>query len=382
MDFDALIERLIEDATERFLSPSLPPSEWDYEGLGRWAAGLGLSLPIRQWAADEPAEEEAPDYERRRREEIRRRIRQRAESRLRQTSPADAVAKVVEPHAERLLAAPEEEGTEGYRPLAQWLGRALEVPVGEADLRQAVGAELDAIEADLVRRALGARATPERAYGGLFDAFLRKDLADPDRDLTRAAAYVQRKYGLAVSPFDLSKLTVEEMGERLMERTRAAYRAREEAIGPDKMRLIEKILILEKTDAKWKDHLLAMDHLKAGIGLRGYAQLDPKVEYTREARRMFDEMLASLREEVTDLILKLDIGAEEAGPVSVYAGATEQPAEMAEAFSMQEQQEQAIAATEGREKPKPIRAGRRVRRNAPCPCGSGKKYKNCCGKAA
>ena len=155
-------------------------------------------------------------------------------------------------------------------------------------------------------------------------------------------------------------------------------------MGPKLMRDIEKFILLEKIDTKWKDHLYAMDHLKGGIGLRGYAQLDPKVEYTREARRMFDEMWAAIGEEVTDLVLRVHFKSSEeeaAAPRDVWSGAEAMHPEAAVGGSeIRKQQEAAIAASRSAEKPKPIVSGDRVGRNDPCPCGSGKKYKKCCGK--
>ena len=160
--------------------------------------------------------------------------------------------------------------------------------------------------------------------------------------------------------------------------------------------MIERFLLLQKIDVKWKDHLLNMDHLKGGIGLRGYAQVDPKVEYTREARILFDQMKASVRQEVSDLILRLEIGerpgesrAPEAGPDGgggIWGGATANkpgpaaPAAQSEAATIRRQQRAAIAASERPDKPEPIKAAQRVGRNDPCPCGSGKKFKKCCGR--
>ena len=97
----------------------------------------------------------------------------------------------------------------------------------------------------------------------------------------------------------------------MLKKAEEAYEIKESAIGKEEMETIAQILLLEKIDTKWKDHLYAMDHLRSGIGLRGYAQIDPKIEYKREALGMFEGMNLSIRDEVTDLIFKLQIGKDE-----------------------------------------------------------------------
>jgi preprotein translocase subunit SecA len=227
------------------------------------------------------------------------------------------------------------------------------------------------------------------------------DLASRERNLAGLSDALSRKYGVALDPFDLSKLDARQIGETAVQKIREAYGRRETELGPERMRLIERFLLLQKFDVKWKEHLLVMDHLKGGIGMRGYAQVDPKVEYTREARQLFDKMKSSVRQEVSDLILRLEIGrpAEAAqtatqapaapqAPANIWAGAKASHAEGApsagaqtEAAGIRKQQRAAIDATSRPQRPEPIKAAAgRVGRNDPCPCGSGKKFKKCCGK--
>ena len=382
---DSTIETLAEDAMSRFLPTSEPPGEWDLDGLAAWANAIGISLPVNQWREDEPSEEEAADFEQTRRAEIRKRTLERLQTHFKNAPPVGVVARLVETEARKLLGPQAEDETPSYKPLSNWLSRNLGIPLSEGDIRETVEAEMERIQLDIARHAEKARGSStltqfaERCNRDLFDAFMPKDLAQPDRDMSRLGFYCLRKYGVQVSPYDLSKLMIEEMSRDLLERIRAAYKAREAQISSEKMRMIEKFVLLQKTDMKWKDHLLGMDHLKTGIGLRGYAQVDPKVEYTREARRMFDELQASLREEVTDLLLKVELRTEDRGPSSVFSGAKEATPTAAEAARFQRRQE-AVAAGGSAEKSRPIVAGERVGRNSPCPCGSGKKYKNCCGK--
>jgi len=143
------------------------------------------------------------------------------------------------------------------------------------------------------------------------------------------------------------------------------------------MRVLERSLVLQILDTAWKDHLLAMDHLRSAVSLRGWAQVDPKVEYKREGMRTFEQMWTSVGERVTDLIFKIEQLDQE------FVGSTwkESAAVHEEAPGTQEiarQQQSAIDASQSNAKIEPIRnQGPRIGRNDPCPCGSGKKYKNC-----
>jgi len=144
---------------------------------------------------------------------------------------------------------------------------------------------------------------------------------------------------------------------------------------------LERSVLLQFYDLSWKDHLLAMDHLRGGIGFRGYAEQDPKTVYKKEGYRLFEEMLASVREKVTDVILKTRLGRE-AEMESVYQVSQFLHEQLLgydhlaqEAAALQAASEPQKARTIVREHPK-------VGRNDPCPCGSGKKYKKCHGRNA
>jgi preprotein translocase subunit SecA len=152
------------------------------------------------------------------------------------------------------------------------------------------------------------------------------------------------------------------------------WNAFDERYRPD-MRSMERNLILDRLDSSWKNHLYTMDHLRSTIGLRSYGQDDPKTEYKREGMKEFEAMWEGIADKVTDSVFRME---EEGGFQEWSIGATikEQAQGMA---SMQSQQDEAIANSQkGDKKPEPIRnRGDRVGRNDPCPCGSGKKYKNC-----
>ena len=142
---------------------------------------------------------------------------------------------------------------------------------------------------------------------------------------------------------------------------------------------LEKYVLLQVYDIAWKDHLYNMDHLKDSIWMRSFAEKDPKTEYKREGHRMFREMLANIDERVTDIIFKvhLEAGARARSVWNVSQVAHDQVGQ----FAMAERQRAAAQAPQGEVVVKQIRLDKpKVGRNDPCPCGSGKKYKKCCGK--
>jgi preprotein translocase subunit SecA len=144
---------------------------------------------------------------------------------------------------------------------------------------------------------------------------------------------------------------------------------------------MEKYVLLQVYDSTWKDHLYSMDHLKDSIWTRSFAEKDPKVEYKREGFRMFNEMLDSIESRVADIVFKvhLDAGARAKTVWRVSQTAHDEVGQ----FAMAERQRAAAQAPQGEQKVKQIKLEQpKVGRNDPCPCGSGKKYKKCCGKNA
>ncbi|MHC4758661.1 MAG: preprotein translocase subunit SecA [Planctomycetota bacterium] len=144
---------------------------------------------------------------------------------------------------------------------------------------------------------------------------------------------------------------------------------------------LEKYVLLQVYDSSWKDHLYSMDHLKGTIWMRSHAQKDPKVEYKREGFRMFDQMLTNIEDRVTDIIFKvrLEAGAQARSVWNVSQTSHDEVGQ----FAMAERQRAAAQAPQGETKVKQIKIDApKVGRNDPCPCGSGKKYKKCCGKTA
>ncbi|NIP27876.1 MAG: preprotein translocase subunit SecA [Phycisphaerae bacterium] len=142
---------------------------------------------------------------------------------------------------------------------------------------------------------------------------------------------------------------------------------------------LERYVLIQVYDSTWKDHLYTMDHLKSSIWMRSMAEKDPKTEYKREGHRMFQEMLSTIEDRVTDIIFKvrLEAGAQARSVWNVSQTAHDEVGQ----FAMAERQRAAAQAPQGEQKVKQIRLeSPKVGRNEPCPCGSGKKYKKCCGK--
>jgi len=142
---------------------------------------------------------------------------------------------------------------------------------------------------------------------------------------------------------------------------------------------LERFVLIQIFDSTWKDHLYAMDHLKESIMLRAYAEKDPKIEYKQEGFRMFNEMLQTIEDRVTDIIFRVRLQAGQQSR-SVYNVSETQKQEVSQ-FEMAQRQRAAAAAPQGEQKVKQIKLDQpKVGRNDPCPCGSGKKYKKCCGQ--
>ena len=176
------------------------------------------------------------------------------------------------------------------------------------------------------------------------------------------------------------QLHEETLRQRIHDELLAAYRDKEAQAGSEQMRRIEKEVMLYTLDTHWKEHLAAMDCLRQGIHLRGYAQKNPKQEYKREAFEMFSHMLGAIKQEVIEILSKLQL---QAPPV------TQEPVVDPTQFEFQHEEftgldSEAVAPEQAGEAAEPqqpfVRADRKVGRNEPCPCGSGKKYKHCHGK--
>ena len=255
---------------------------------------------------------------------------------------------------------------------------------------------------DMVGRFVEERC-PERAHPDTYDlAGLRDDLA--------------AAFGLRCESVDTDGLDRQGIADEYTEDLCRHYEAKAETAGVERMRYSERMIMLQLLDHQWKDHLLSMDHLKEGITLRGYGQKDPLVEYKKESFNIFQQMMGTFEEETLKILFHLQVSEPEKqvadrGPEAELAAAPVVPSggpatngdgargrEMAgpEGDSLDEftraarrrnqrQMEQvrmAGAGDAGSVAVKQVVRGKKVGRNAPCPCGSGKKYKRCCGAVA
>jgi preprotein translocase SecA subunit len=211
---------------------------------------------------------------------------------------------------------------------------------------------------------------------GLSDEILArygdKELHPSDWDLSGLREGLHHQFNLRVDfrAEELDNSTVDGLTELAIHKITQAYEDKEKRFGPPMLRQLEKIIMLQTIDSLWKDHLLSMDHLKEGIGLRGYGQKNPLQEYQKEGFEMFEDMIHRIQEDVVQKLFTVEIARES----------------VAQRMEMEQPRPQRMILSRGGESveapraPQARRQGEKIGRNNPCPCGSGKKYKRCCGK--
>ncbi|HEY7318206.1 MAG TPA: SEC-C metal-binding domain-containing protein, partial [Candidatus Binatia bacterium] len=199
-----------------------------------------------------------------------------------------------------------------------------------------------------------------------------KEVHPSDWDLPGLREGLHHQFNLRIDfqSEELENLTVDALAELTTQKITETYADKEKRFGAPMLRQLEKIIMLQTIDSLWKDHLLNMDHLKEGIGLRGYGQKNPLQEYQKEGFEMFEEMIHRIQEDVVQKLFTVEI-AREAVAQEVQM---QQPRAQRMILSRGDESVQSAPASPAR------RQGEKVGRNMPCPCGSGKKYKRCCGK--
>jgi len=202
----------------------------------------------------------------------------------------------------------------------------------------------------------------------IADTFAADNPHAEEWDLKEIRDAVYKQFNFRLNGFDeqtLDGLNRDGLAEMIFEEAAKIYQEREAAIGSEEFRQLERLVMLQTVDNLWKDHLLSMDHLKEGIGLRGYAQQNPLIVYKKEGYEMFQEMIERIKEETLGILYRIQIA---------------EPEKMDD-FRQPKQQQLAFSGGGEPEQKKPAkRTAQKIGRNAPCPCGSGKKYKKCCGK--
>ncbi len=178
-----------------------------------------------------------------------------------------------------------------------------------------------------------------------------------------------------------SELNEENLSQRVTEIANEHYQGKVDKVGADIMHQYERAVMLQSLDIHWREHLAALDHLRQGIHLRGYAQKNPKQEYKREAFDLFATMLEEIKSEVTKILMLVQIRSEQ--QVEAASEAPRSPVNMQYHHATYEKALGEDEGSDGQETHQPfVRQGEKIGRNAPCPCGSGKKYKQCHGKLA
>ncbi|OGC01403.1 MAG: preprotein translocase subunit SecA [candidate division NC10 bacterium RIFCSPLOWO2_12_FULL_66_18] len=222
----------------------------------------------------------------------------------------------------------------------------------------------------------------EEVLDGILDLYTNEETYPEEWDMVGLAEAVKRQFDLQVSwtTEEIEGLTRVLLKDDLLQKTQGAYRAKEAQVSTDMMRYLERMILLQVVDSQWKDHLLAMDHLKEGIGLRGYGQKDPLIEYKREGFEMFEAMEARIAKDALEYLMKVQV-AVEPERVAQAADLSGLPLTPLRTPSERRREREATPSRSLRPAAAPAVAAPRAKvgRNEPCPCGSGKKYKKCCG---
>jgi len=250
----------------------------------------------------------------------------------------------------------------------------------------------------------------------LGDTYCGRELHPGQWNTVQFLAEMNSQFGIdaKAAGADPTSLNHDQLSDATAEAVAKKYEDKERQLSPDLMRWLERRIILDVVDGQWKDHLLSLDHLKEGIGLRGYGQKDPLVEFKKEAFILFEDMMARIDNEAVRYLFNVQVqmegqpppqppqvspqqGVPQSGgsrPLAAAASAAARASEdsnvplpafareMERRQQRQEREMQLQAGTAASEAPKPVRAGAKIGRNDPCPCGSGKKYKKCHGVSA
>ncbi|MGB4569693.1 MAG: preprotein translocase subunit SecA [Tepidanaerobacteraceae bacterium] len=197
----------------------------------------------------------------------------------------------------------------------------------------------------------------------LLDIYAAKEIHPEEWNLKGLSDYLMDIFQIRyeVEAERLEDISRDDLRRELISRAQAAYEKKEEELGSETMRELERYIMLKTVDQKWMDHIDAMDQLREGIGLRAYGQRDPLIEYKFEGYEMFQEMIRSIQEDTLRYLFRVQI--------------TRAPERRQTTYNL------SYSHSDGAEKAQPVRKQKKIGRNDPCPCGSGKKYKKCCGRA-
>lgn len=230
----------------------------------------------------------------------------------------------------------------------------------------------------------------DEVLDSVLDIYVNEKMRADEWDFNSLRQYLESRYGVKTKNINLEDMPISDIKDALLTLMQELYEDKEKSLGSQMMRHLEKMILLQVVDTRWKDHLYAMDNLREGIGLRAYGQRDPLVEYQHEGYAMFMDMIDRIKEETIEYLFKIQ-AVRETAPSGVFDFSRqklvhEEKDQFQDALSIAQQKSpeaqeaeyagqlpQEHVETYKREDPK-------VGRNEPCPCGSGKKYKKCCGK--
>ena len=209
----------------------------------------------------------------------------------------------------------------------------------------------------------------------ILQNYTNKEIYPEEWDWSGLKGHINQIFAISLSipKEEIPKLSITKLKDILTEKTFNIYELREKEFTPPLMRQIETMIVLRVVDREWKDNLRRLDELKQGIGLRAYGQKDPLMEYHFEANNMFQDMINSIKEEVVKFIYKVRLKKEESQGVSQTRRETPVPIVSSQTKKSPFIKRKGLEEEEGQKKKK-------IGRNDPCPCGSGLKYKHCCGK--
>jgi preprotein translocase subunit SecA len=261
--------------------------------------------------------------------------------------------------------------------LVQWARKRFDVDLDLEDLKNRQRDEIRALLIDHSRRFAEKAFDPQGEVESRLKQVFDGETLSPkalhsaleDGRLKGLSDWLRQDLDYPLLPEAMTRMNPETLKNFMASAVEARYRP--------EMQKLERALLLNLLDSAWKDHLLVMDHLRDSVGMRGYAQVDPKVEYKREGMRTFEQMWDTVGERTTDLIFRME-ELNESFVGSTWTGAEARHESAPPPSDIGAEQQAAIEGTQGDGKPKPIRnQAQRVGRNDPCPCGSGKKFKNC-----
>ena len=350
-------EAQIFEAVEENLPETEDESEWNWSALASFAnARWKLSVNDR-------------DLKRVGRDDVAEWLQQRA---------AEAVEKADLSEGERFLAP-----DFGFRSARAWTDWRFGIELSDDELAGFTAAEPDpdtfkALVRDKARAAYRQREIEYPVLVGLAHFAGRQPDGSRRLDREGLLAWARDRFDPGLDEAAVAANDLDTLKQTLIT---ASERRHDQPDAPrDEMQRMERAVLLQILDNAWKDHLLAMDHLRSSVGLRGYAQVDPKVEYKREGMRTFEMMWRGIDERVVDIVYRIEQVEDDAlRSTWQETAAIHEDSPAAAALEPQE----ISAADQGDPGPvQPIRnVGQKVGRNDPCPCGSGKKYKNCCARS-